>query len=423
MFSRMLKLGLFMVIFLPVAISADVVKNDDLIVTNTSDGSAPAYDCSVDVTLPFYPHDASSVLATIPYGDPIIKVEPIIATCDFTPDDLPNLCEYTCETPDAAMCVGQDCVSGESFNEGEKMRLKENNLRIRYENTSVDSAVLDRSWSVEANSSKNNGASYFDFELKSFEQDVPRLVTVKDGAQPVYDCSEPVPINDLFSAATGESIPVGDPLLRAQFVNPYNCNGDFTMCEIECVAVESFEEKSVLLLGPVADPFVGGGVALGYESAAESDVISIGRVGLLRRIAHVALGINSTDALTLGNLDQLSQQIADANTQLDAIQADIIFIQEGQFQGATEQAVEELEDLLGACSGTNDEKRINKAIDKLNKVFDDPDNWTDSGELEPNKAVKVISAYHTAITALELIEDETCAQDILATLEALVELM
>jgi len=330
-------------------------------------------------------------------------------------------------TPDVAVCVGQDCVSGESFTEGEKMRLKENNLRIRLENTSIDPVELDRSWSIEANSSRNNGASYFDVELKSLEQDVPHLVTAKDGEPPLYDCSEPVKIfPSLFdNVDIIGTIPVGDPLTFPRLVVPHNCSGAGldTVCEIECAIVDGFEEKSVLLLGPVADPFVGGGVALGYESAAESDVISVGRAGLLRRIAHVALGIGSNDALTLGNFDQLSQQIADANTQLDAIHADIIFIQEGQFQGATDQAVDELENLLGACNGSKDDKRIDKAIDKLNKVLDDPDNWTESGDLEPGKAQKVIAAYNTAIVALGLIADEACAQDILETLEALVEMM
>lgn len=64
---------------------------------------------------------------------------------------------------DGSMCVGFDCVNGESFG-FDTFRLKENNLRIHFDDTSVAASYARNDWRIIINDSANGGASYFGVE-------------------------------------------------------------------------------------------------------------------------------------------------------------------------------------------------------------------------------------------------------------------
>ena len=59
-------------------------------------------------------------------------------------------------------CLGVDCVNGESFG-FDTLRLKENNTRIKFEDTSVGS-FPSNDWTIVANDSSSGGANYLAFE-------------------------------------------------------------------------------------------------------------------------------------------------------------------------------------------------------------------------------------------------------------------
>ena len=61
---------------------------------------------------------------------------------------------------DGSACVGQDCVNGESFG-FDTIRLKENNLRIRAQDTSNTASFPSTDWELTFNDSGNGGANYF----------------------------------------------------------------------------------------------------------------------------------------------------------------------------------------------------------------------------------------------------------------------
>ena len=61
---------------------------------------------------------------------------------------------------DGSLCAGFDCVNGESFG-SDTLRLKENNLRIHFEDTSSSSNFPSNDWRLVANDSSNNGDNYF----------------------------------------------------------------------------------------------------------------------------------------------------------------------------------------------------------------------------------------------------------------------
>ncbi len=57
-------------------------------------------------------------------------------------------------------CIGLDCVSNESFG-FDTLRLKENNLRIHFQDTSVSAGFPTRDWRIEINGSNTGGPEYF----------------------------------------------------------------------------------------------------------------------------------------------------------------------------------------------------------------------------------------------------------------------
>jgi hypothetical protein len=62
-----------------------------------------------------------------------------------------------------SLCVGNDCVNGESFG-FDTFRLKENNLRIHFQDTSNSASFPTNDWRIVINDSSNGGASYFRVE-------------------------------------------------------------------------------------------------------------------------------------------------------------------------------------------------------------------------------------------------------------------
>jgi hypothetical protein len=62
-----------------------------------------------------------------------------------------------------SQCVGNDCVNGESFG-FDTLRLKENNLRINFNDTSNSASFPTNDWRIVANDSSNGGDNYLAFE-------------------------------------------------------------------------------------------------------------------------------------------------------------------------------------------------------------------------------------------------------------------
>ncbi len=61
------------------------------------------------------------------------------------------------------LCVGFDCVEGEVF-DFVSIKIKENNARLLFEDTSTSSAFPGNDWQLTANASANGGGNYFAIE-------------------------------------------------------------------------------------------------------------------------------------------------------------------------------------------------------------------------------------------------------------------
>ena len=64
---------------------------------------------------------------------------------------------------DGSLCVGFDCVNGESFG-FDTIRLKENNLRIKAQDTSTSASFPTTDWQITFNATSNGGANKFSID-------------------------------------------------------------------------------------------------------------------------------------------------------------------------------------------------------------------------------------------------------------------
>ncbi len=61
---------------------------------------------------------------------------------------------------DGSACIGFDCVNGENFG-FDTLRLKENNLRIKFQDTSNSASFPTNDWQITVNDTSNGGANKF----------------------------------------------------------------------------------------------------------------------------------------------------------------------------------------------------------------------------------------------------------------------
>lgn len=89
-----------------------------------------------------------------------------------------------------SICVGTDCVNGESFG-FDTLRLKENNLRIKAQDTSASASFPTVDWQLTFNDSANGGANKF--SIDNIDRGTTPF-TILDGA----------PSNSLYVDAQGD---------------------------------------------------------------------------------------------------------------------------------------------------------------------------------------------------------------------------
>jgi hypothetical protein len=75
---------------------------------------------------------------------------------------MPDVVTADDEIIQGSACVGLDCVSGEVFG-FDTIRLKENNTRIQFDDTSTSAGFPTNNWQIRANNSASGGASFLAF--------------------------------------------------------------------------------------------------------------------------------------------------------------------------------------------------------------------------------------------------------------------
>jgi len=98
--------------------------------------------------------DSPAVVANKSSGFPVDQDLPPSTRDQVIVDDL---------IVDGSICAGQDCVNGESFG-FDTLRLKENNLRIKAQDTSNSASFPTVDWQLTFNDSSNGGANKFSID-------------------------------------------------------------------------------------------------------------------------------------------------------------------------------------------------------------------------------------------------------------------
>lgn len=139
---------------------------------------------------------------------------------------------------DGSACIGQDCVNGESFG-FDTIRLKENNLRIKFQDTSTSASFPSNDWQITANDSANGGANKFSID------DI-------DGGRTPFTIEAGAPSNSLYVENSGEvGLGTANPVVELHVVD-----GDTPTLRLEQDGTSGFTPQTWDLAGNETNFFV-----------------------------------------------------------------------------------------------------------------------------------------------------------------------
>jgi hypothetical protein len=208
-----------------------------------------------------------------------------------------------------SICAGFDCVNNESFG-FDTLRLKENNTRIKFEDTSAAGSFATDDWQLTANDSASGGLDKFSIENVS-QATVPFTLV---GA---------APSNSIYVASTGRvGFRTSTPVLDLHVAT-----SNTPALRLEQTAAGGFSAQTWDMGGNEANFFVrdvtnGSALPLRIRPGAASssiDINSNGNVGIGIASAQAKLHVNG-DAYVAGTLTQLSSRTSKTN--LVAVAAD-----------------------------------------------------------------------------------------------------
>ena len=137
-----------------------------------------------------------------------------------------------------SLCVGMDCVNGESFG-FDTLRLKENNLRIHFNDTSASASFPSNDWRITANDSSNGGANKFSID------DV-------DGGRTPFTIEAGAQANTLYVEADGDvGVKTSNPVVDIHVVE-----GNTPTLRLEQDGSDGFTAQSWDLAGNETNFFV-----------------------------------------------------------------------------------------------------------------------------------------------------------------------
>ena len=179
---------------------------------------------------------------------------------------------------DGSACVGQDCVNGESFG-FDTIRLKENNLRIKFQDTSSTASFPTNDWQLTANDSSNGGANKFSID------DI-------DGGRTPFTVEAGARSHALYVESDGDiGIGTNNPV-----VDIHNVNGNTPTLRLEQDGTSGFTPQTWDMAGNEANFFIrdatsGSTLPFRIFPGAPSNALVIeGSTG------HVGLGVTAPEA-------------------------------------------------------------------------------------------------------------------------------
>lgn len=199
-----------------------------------------------------------------------------------------------------SLCVGFDCVNGETFS-FDTIRLKENNLRIKFEDTSTSSSFPTNDWELTANDSANGGLNRFSILDVTANRNI---FTVEAGAR-----------SNALYVESGNDVGLGtsNPVLNLHVVD-----GDSPGLRLEQDASSGFQAQSWDIAGNETNFFVRdatNGSTLPFRvfpgSASSSLVVRDGKVGMGTASPSANMHVKGTSGTTNVVVEEASASTAD----------------------------------------------------------------------------------------------------------------
>ncbi len=203
-----------------------------------------------------------------------------------------------------SLCVGNDCVNGESFG-FDTIKLKENNTRIKFDDTSTTSAFPNFDWQLTANETSNGGLNKFSIDDITSSR---TPFTVEGGAR-----NHAVYVDDAGHVGFKTSTPV---------VDLHTVNGNTPTLRLEQDGSNGFTPQTWDIAGNEANFFirdVTNGSRLSFKikpGAPENSlfVAADGDIGLGTQSPTGSLHVRGTDSVAL----KLDNTGGGVSIQLDA---------------------------------------------------------------------------------------------------------
>jgi hypothetical protein len=141
-------------------------------------------------------------------------------------------------------CVGLDCVNNENFG-FDTIRLKENNDRIQFDDTSTSAGFPTNNWQIRANSSASGGASFLGFVDQGTTGN-------SETGTVVFEVDAGAPANSLKVSSTGRvGLRTATPVLDLQITT-----GDTPAHRLEQTSAGGFTAQTWDIAGNEANFFV-----------------------------------------------------------------------------------------------------------------------------------------------------------------------
>ena len=225
-------------------------------------------------------------------------------------------------------CFGYDCVNGESFDEN-TIRLKENNTRILFEDTSAAPGDPDQDWWLIANDSSNGGPNMFAIS------DFTGIGPSNTNRQGIPYSTETVPYDpDLYhpsiyctSVGSGGNTnfpPYPDGFFECPATIDIDTNKPEQLLFMVDAGTNSFQIRSgQVLVGTDASPRRLVNVASGNQP---NDVINVGQLENAEQGLAFVQGLNGT---SVAGLPELQTNLNDAEQSLPVLAADFSDVEQG----------------------------------------------------------------------------------------------
>lgn len=213
-----------------------------------------------------------------------------------------------------SLSVGQDSVNGENFG-FDTIRLKENNLRLHFQDTSTSASFPSNDWRIIINDSANGGSNYFGIEDSTAGR-IPFRVEAK------------APAHSLFVEETGDiGVGTDNPVMRI-----HAAKGDSPAMRLEQNGSSGFTPQTWDVAGNETNFFIrdvtnGSTLPFKIRPGAPNNALFIqnnGRVGLGTQspshTLHVVGNAFITETLEIGSSRTRKEQIRDLTLE-EAMQA------------------------------------------------------------------------------------------------------